>query len=51
MPKHVAVKQVPVRHMLGHMLNHAPRHRLKQVPEHMSGHMLEHVPQNRPPDP
>ena len=55
MPKHVpgkhVLRSVPVRHMLGHVLNHAPRHRLKQVPEHMSGHMLEHVPQNRPPDP
>ena len=53
--RHVPVKNVLARHVLGQMLSHVPRHMLKHVLRHMltpvRRHVLEHVPQNRQPDP
>ena len=50
MPK-LVLEHVPVKHVLGHVLDHVPRHLLKHVPEHMPGHVLKHLPQNRHHDP
>ena len=50
MPKHVPGKQVlnkqvPDRHVLGHVPEHVPAHVLKHVPgRHVLGTVLQHVP-------
>ena len=45
------MRQVLVRQLPGHMLEHVLRHvPVRHVLEHVPRHVLRHVPQNRQPD-